>query len=49
MENIHKIEQVMQLPQAEQQHGFALKLMELLVIPTFVLDIHCKVILWNRA
>jgi len=32
-----------------QQHGFALKLMELLVIPTFVLDSQGKVLIWNRA
>lgn len=34
---------------AEQQHGFAIKMMELLVIPTFVLDAERKVIVWNRA
>jgi diguanylate cyclase (GGDEF)-like protein/PAS domain S-box-containing protein len=33
----------------DQQHDFAVKLMELLVIPTFVLDVNCKVIIWNRA
>ncbi|MTV36449.1 diguanylate cyclase [Duganella radicis] len=39
----------MEFSQADQQHGFALKLMELLVIPTFVLDINGKVIIWNLA
>ncbi|TFW13467.1 diguanylate cyclase [Duganella callida] len=39
----------MEFPHEDQQHGFALKLMELLVIPTFVIDINCKVIIWNRA
>jgi diguanylate cyclase (GGDEF)-like protein/PAS domain S-box-containing protein len=44
-----KIQHVMEFSQADQQHGFALKLMELLVIPTFVVDTNCKVIIWNRA
>ncbi len=44
-----KIQHVMEFSQADQQHGFALKLMELLVIPTFVVDANCKVIIWNRA
>jgi len=44
-----KIQHLMEFSQAEMQHGFALKLMELLVIPTFVIDIHGKVIIWNRA
>jgi diguanylate cyclase (GGDEF)-like protein/PAS domain S-box-containing protein len=35
--------------QAGPQQGFALKLMELLVIPTFVLDLHGRVLIWNRA
>ena len=43
------IQHVMEFPQADQQHGFALKLMELLVIPTFVVDLNGKVIIWNRA
>jgi diguanylate cyclase (GGDEF)-like protein len=33
----------------ERQHGFAVKMMELLVIPTFVLDTNCNVVIWNRA
>ena len=44
-----KIQHVMEYPPADQPHGFALKMMELLVIPTFVLDCHGKVIIWNRA
>ena len=44
-----KIQHVMEHPQPEQPHGFALKMLELLVIPTFVLDCHGKVIIWNRA
>src|SRR5471032_540079 len=44
-----KIQHLMEFSQAEMQHGFALKLMELLVITTFVIDIHGKVIIWNRA
>jgi diguanylate cyclase (GGDEF)-like protein len=32
-----------------EQHGFAFKLLELLAIPTFVVDVRGKVILWNRA
>ncbi|NYE60143.1 diguanylate cyclase (GGDEF)-like protein/PAS domain S-box-containing protein [Duganella sp. 1224] len=49
MTGTHNIQHVMEFSQADQQHGFALKLMELLVIPTFVIDTHCKVIIWNRA
>ncbi|MBA5638309.1 diguanylate cyclase [Duganella sp. LX20W] len=49
MNNLQKIQQVMEFPQAEPQHGFALKLMELLVIPTFVIDASGKVLIWNRA
>ena len=44
-----KIQHLMEYPQPEQPHGFALKMMESLVIPTFVLDCHGKVIIWNRA
>ncbi|WP_230521500.1 sensor domain-containing diguanylate cyclase [Janthinobacterium sp. EB271-G4-7A] len=29
--------------------GFAVKMMELLVVPTFVLDAHGQVMIWNRA
>ena len=29
--------------------GFAVKMMELLVVPTFVLDVHGQVMIWNRA
>lgn len=32
-----------------RDRGFANKLMEMLAVPAFVLDIHCKVIIWNRA
>jgi diguanylate cyclase (GGDEF)-like protein len=35
--------------QAGPHQGLALKLMELLVIPTFVLDLHGRVLIWNRA
>jgi diguanylate cyclase (GGDEF)-like protein/PAS domain S-box-containing protein len=49
MNGTHKIQHLTEARQADQQHGFALKLMELLVIPTFVVDIHGKVIIWNRA
>ena len=49
MTGTQKIQHVMEFSQADQQHGFALKLMELLVIPTFVIDTNCKVIIWNRA
>ena len=44
-----KIQHLMEYSQADMQHGFALKLMELLVIPTFVIDVQGKVIIWNRA
>ncbi|MFS2138130.1 diguanylate cyclase [Duganella sp. Dugasp56] len=49
MHNTQKIQHLMEFSQADMQHGFALKLMELLVIPTFVVDIHGKVIIWNKA
>ncbi|WP_229262484.1 sensor domain-containing diguanylate cyclase [Duganella radicis] len=49
MSGTQKIQHLMEFSQADQQHGFALKLMELLVIPTFVLDINGKVIIWNLA
>ncbi|WP_229258809.1 sensor domain-containing diguanylate cyclase [Duganella flavida] len=49
MSGTQKIQHLMEFSQADQQHGFALKLMELLVIPTFVIDIHGKVIIWNIA
>jgi diguanylate cyclase (GGDEF)-like protein/PAS domain S-box-containing protein len=49
MSGTQKIQHLMEFPPADQQHGFALKLMELLVIPTFVVDINGKVIIWNQA
>jgi diguanylate cyclase (GGDEF)-like protein/PAS domain S-box-containing protein len=49
MNGTNKIQHLLEASQADQQHGFALKLMELLVIPTFVVDINGKVIIWNRA
>jgi len=44
-----KIQHLMEFPAADQPHGFALKLMELLVVPTFVIDTSGKVLIWNRA
>lgn len=32
-----------------QEHGFAVNLMQHLVVPTFVLDTECRTIIWNRA
>ena len=49
MSGTQKIQHLMEFSQADQQHGFALKLMELLVIPTFVIDIHGKVIIYPQA
>ncbi len=49
MNGSNKIQHLSEATQANQQHGFALKLMELLVVPTFVLDLNGKVIIWNRA
>lgn len=49
MSSTQKIQHLTAFQQTEQQHGFAVKMMELLVIPTFVLDVHCKVMIWNRA
>jgi diguanylate cyclase (GGDEF)-like protein/PAS domain S-box-containing protein len=49
MNGTSKIQHLMAFSNKELQHGFALKLMELLVVPTFVIDINCQVIIWNRA
>jgi diguanylate cyclase (GGDEF)-like protein/PAS domain S-box-containing protein len=43
------VQHLFETPQDGQEPGFALKLMELLVIPTFVLDLHGRVLIWNRA
>lgn len=34
---------------AANDHGFAVNLMQHLVVPTFVLDAECRVIIWNKA
>ncbi|HEX8404562.1 MAG TPA: diguanylate cyclase, partial [Duganella sp.] len=47
--NTPKIHDAMEFPTADQPHSFALKMMELLVIPIFVIDREGKVIIWNRA
>jgi len=49
MSQLHVVQPLIHVQPADQQHGFAFKLMELLVIPTFVLDTDCRVIIWNRA
>ena len=49
MNSLLKIQHLMETPSPDQPQGFALKLMELLVIPTFVLDAQGRVIIWNRA
>ena len=36
------------LPYTEP-HGFAVRMMELLVVPTFVLDMNGNIVIWNRA
>jgi len=33
----------------EEEHRFAVNLMQHLVVPTFVLDAACRVIIWNKA
>ena len=38
-----------QLAKGTQELNFAVNLMEHLVVPTFVLDAECRVIIWNRA
>ena len=35
--------------QRTQDHTFAINLMQHLVVPTFVLDQECRVLIWNRA
>lgn len=53
MNSTHKVSHMMlhttELSQANQQHGFALNMLQSLVIPTFVIDIDGKVIIWNAA
>jgi diguanylate cyclase (GGDEF)-like protein/PAS domain S-box-containing protein len=49
MNNSQKAQHLTPPAPADQQHGFALKLMELLVVPTFVIDTDCRVLIWNRA
>lgn len=49
MNSLSRLPHVMDVPSPDQPHGLALKLMELLVIPTFVLDAQGRVLIWNRA
>ncbi|MCE3262698.1 MAG: diguanylate cyclase [Pseudoduganella sp.] len=49
MNSLLKIQHLTETPSPDQPQGFALKLMELLVIPTFVLDAQGRVLIWNRA
>jgi diguanylate cyclase (GGDEF)-like protein/PAS domain S-box-containing protein len=49
MNSTHKISHLMEFSQADQQHGFALNMLQSLVIPTFVIDIHGHAIIWNAA
>lgn len=49
MNSLLKIQHLMDSPTPDHPHGFALKLMEMLVIPTFVLDAQGRVLIWNRA
>lgn len=37
------------MPQKPSDRAFAIKLMEHLVVPTFVLSPECRVLIWNRA
>ena len=48
MKSRSNVEQLIQ-NSADTEHGFAMKLMEMLVVPTFVLDPQSRVILGNRA
>lgn len=49
MNSTQKVQPLMDTAHAEPPAGLAFRLLELLVIPTFVLDARCRVILWNRA
>nr|GEU28565.1 hypothetical protein [Tanacetum cinerariifolium] len=49
MNSTHKVAHLTEFTQAHQQHSFALNMMQSLVIPTFVIDISGKVIIWNAA
>jgi diguanylate cyclase (GGDEF)-like protein/PAS domain S-box-containing protein len=35
--------------ESDKERTFAVSLMQHLVVPTFVIDPHCKVLIWNRA
>jgi diguanylate cyclase (GGDEF)-like protein len=41
--------QLSSLPRVEHEHAFANQLMDMLVIPAFVLGTDCRVMIWNRA
>ncbi|MES3025860.1 MAG: diguanylate cyclase [Pseudomonadota bacterium] len=42
-------DQLMDAPGTAQEHAFAHQLLENLVIPAFVLDTRCRVMVWNKA
>ena len=49
MTSSHQAQRLHSVRAPEQEHAFANKLMEMLAVPTFVLDTDCRVIIWNRA
>ncbi|TWI46506.1 PAS domain S-box-containing protein/diguanylate cyclase (GGDEF)-like protein [Pseudoduganella flava] len=49
MNSSQKVQPLMDFPHADAAQAYAFKLLELLVIPAFVVDARGRVILWNRA
>ncbi len=49
MTSSHQAQRLHSYRAPDQERAFANKLMEMLAVPTFVLDLDCRVILWNRA
>jgi diguanylate cyclase (GGDEF)-like protein/PAS domain S-box-containing protein len=49
MTSSHQAQRLHSYRAPDQERAFANKLMEMLAVPTFVLDTDCRVILWNRA
>jgi diguanylate cyclase (GGDEF)-like protein/PAS domain S-box-containing protein len=49
MNSTQKVQHLMDFPLADASHDYPFRLLELLVIPAFVLDARGRVIVWNRA
>lgn len=49
MKNKEKSQRPTSISTSEAERGFAVNLIEHLVVPTFVLNTQCRVMIWNRA